>query len=336
MLQCLRPQVQLLETTVTKNEHKTITKPLPWKRFFYFRPMNIPAFLEKGDKVAIVATAKRLESDFSSGLSQLEGWGLNVIVGKNVNKQHGYFAGTDEEKVNDLQQALDDASIRAIIFARGGYGTTRILEQLDFTSYLTKPKWLVGFSDLTSILLQSSALEIPCIHGAVAVTIGRDQVSDDSLRDLLFGRLNFDYPLMQSSLTCAGECSGKIVGGNLSLVYESIGAANEIETEGNILFLEDVGEAKYSIDRMMNKLKRVGKLDGLSGAIIGSFNQISDGQSYFKESTEEILLNYLSPLNIPVGIGLQAGHEDRNYPLVIGMDCNVKISSERLSIEYLK
>lgn len=298
--------------------------------------MNIPDFLEKGDKVAIVATAKRLESDFSGGLNELKTWGLNVTVGKNVHNQHGYFAGSDEERVIDLQQALDDASIKAIIFARGGYGTTRILEQLDFTSYFTKPKWLVGFSDLTSILLQASALEVPCIHGPVAITIGRDEVSDHNLKDLLFGRLNFDYPLIQSSLTNAGECSGKIVGGNLSMVYESIGAANEIETEGNILFLEDVGEAKYSIDRMMNKLRRIGKLDGLSGAVIGSFNQISDGQSYFKESTEQILMEYLSPLNIPVAIGLKAGHENGNYPLVIGMDCNVKISSERLSIEYFK
>lgn len=298
--------------------------------------MNIPNFLEKGDKVAIVATAKRLERDFSGGLNKLKAWGLNVMVGKNVHNRHGYFAGSDEEKVIDLQQALDDPSIKAIIFARGGYGTTRILEQLDFTSYFTKSKWLVGFSDLTSILLQSSALEVPCIHGPVAITIGRDEVSDHNLKDLLFGRLNFDYPLIQSSLTNAGECSGKIVGGNLSMVYESIGAANEIETEGNILFLEDVGEAKYSIDRMMNKLRRVGKLDGLSGAVIGSFNSISDDQSYFKESTEQILMEYLSPLNIPVAFGLQAGHENRNYPLVIGMDCNIKISSERLSIEYLK
>lgn len=298
--------------------------------------MNIPNFLEKGDKVAIVATAKRLESDFSSGLNKLEAWGLNVTVGKNVHNQHGYFAGSDEEKVHDLQQALNDPSIKAIIFARGGYGTTRILEELDFTSYFTAPKWLVGFSDLTSILLQSSALEVPCIHGPVAITIGRDQETDDNLRDLLFGRLNFDYTLMDSPLTCVGECSGKITGGNLSMVYESIGAANEIETEGNILFLEDVGESKYSIDRMMNKLRRVGKLDGLSGAVIGSFNSISDDQSYFKESTEQILMEYLSPLSIPVAIGFQAGHENRNYPLVIGMDCNVKISSERLSIEYFK
>lgn len=298
--------------------------------------MNIPAFLEYGDKVAIVATAKRLESDFSSGLGQLEAWGLDVVIGKSVYNKEGYFAGTDQERINDLQQALDDPSIRAIFFARGGYGTTRILDLLDFRNYLEQPKWLVGFSDLTSMLLHSSALEVPCIHGPVAVTIGRDQVSDDNLRDLLFGRHSLDYPLIASSFTKAGECSGSIVGGNLSLVYESIGAANEIETDGNILFLEEVGEAKYSIDRMMNKLRRTGKLEGLSGAIIGSFSQKSDGQSYFKQSTEEILMEYLAPINIPVAFGLEAGHEKRNYPLVIGMDCNLKIASDRLEIDYLR
>mgnify|MGYP002635391092 FL=1 len=298
--------------------------------------MNIPKFLKSGDNVAIVATAKRLESDFLKAITILEEWGLNVEVGSNVHNQQGYFAGTDEERINDLQQALDDPSIKAVFFARGGYGTTRILDLLDFRPLLKQPKWLVGFSDLSSILLQSAALEMPCIHGPVAVTIGQDQISDKNLRDLLFGRLNFEYPLIESSLTTIGDCSGKIVGGNMSLICESIGAANEIETEGNILFLEEVGEAKYSIDRMMNKLRRVGKLEQLSGAIIGSFSQITDAQSYFKVSIEEIIMEYLAPLNIPVAIGLEAGHENRNYPLIIGMDCNLTVSSDRLVINYLR
>jgi len=298
--------------------------------------MNIPNFLENGDKVAIVATAKRLESDFLKAISILEGWGLNVEVGSNVHNQQGYFAGTDEERINDLQQVLDNPSIKAVFFARGGYGTTRILDLLDFRPFLKQPKWLVGFSDLSSMLLQSAALEIPSIHGPVAVTIGQDKISDKNLRDLLFGRLNFEYPLIESSLTTIGDCSGKIVGGNMSLICESIGAANEVETEGNILFLEEVGEAKYSIDRMMNKLRRVGKLEQLSGAIIGSFSQITDGQSYFKVGIEEMLMEYLASLNIPVAIGLEAGHENRNYPLVIGMDCNLTVSSDRLVIDYLR
>ncbi len=298
--------------------------------------MNIPTSLTKGDKVAIVATAKRLESDLSEGIRTLESWGLNVQVAKSVHRQSGYFAGMDDEKIFDVQSAINDPSIKAIVFARGGYGTTRILDQIDFNSYLIQPKWLVGFSDLTSILLQSCVFDIPSIHGPVGVTIGKDHVSDESLKDLLFGKVSFEYSLIESPRTIDGECAGKIVGGNLSLVCESIGAANEIETDGNILFLEEIGEAKYSIDRMMNKLKRIGKLDGLTGAVIGSFSNISDGQSYFEESTEEIIMGYLSPLNIPVAVGLEAGHVVRNRALMLGADCEIAISRSTLSIDYLK
>ncbi len=298
--------------------------------------MNIPRSLTRGDTVAIVATAKRLESDLSEGIGILESWGLKVEVAKSVHRQSGYFAGTDDEKIHDLQAAIDDPSISAIIFVRGGYGTTRILDQIDFNSYLANPKWLVGFSDLTSILLQSCVLDVPSIHGPVGVTIGKDQASDDSLKSLLFGNLSINYPLLESLFTIDGRCSGKIVGGNLSLVCESIGAANEIETDGNILFLEEVGEAKYSIDRMMNKLKRIGKLDGLTGAVIGSFSNISDEQCYFSKSTEEIVMEYLSALNVPVAFGLESGHEVRNYALMLGAGCEVQITKNQLSVDYLK
>ncbi|OEK02534.1 hypothetical protein BFP97_13825 [Roseivirga sp. 4D4] len=298
--------------------------------------MKIPQFLKVGDEVAIVATAKRLEKDISEGINTLEKWGLKVKVGKSVHNQHGYFAGSDEERIHDLQSALDDPSIKAIVFARGGYGTTRILDQIDFTSYLSQPKWIVGFSDLTSILLLSSVLEVPSVHGPVALTIGRDEVSDNKLKDLLFGELDFDIPLLESNHTKEGNCSGKVVGGNLSLIYESIGSSNEIETDGNILFLEEVSEEMYAVDRMMNKLRRSGKLEDISGVIIGSFTSISDSQSYFKESVEELLLKYFGHLDIPVAFGLEAGHEKRNYPLILGMNCEVILSKNQISIKYIR
>ncbi|MBO3698951.1 LD-carboxypeptidase [Roseivirga sp. E12] len=298
--------------------------------------MNVPYFLKDGDKVAIVATAKRLESDISNGVKALEDWGLEVSVGEHVHNQFGYFAGTDEERIHDLQRALDDSSVKAIIFARGGYGTTRILDGLDFSNYLNQPKWLVGFSDLTSILLKSAVIEVPCIHGPVGVTIGKDGKSDLALRDLLFGHGNSVLPLVESTYTNSGRCQGKIVGGNLYMICESLGASNEIDTTGNILFLEEVGEAKYSVDRLMTKLKRSGKLDYLSGVIIGSFSSISDEKSYFEESVEEMLLSYFSHLDIPLVFGLEAGHEKRNYPLIIGMNCELEVSEKTLSITYIK
>lgn len=296
--------------------------------------MKIPEFLKEGDQVAVIATAKRLENSIDRGLDILKGWGLKVHVGKNLKNQAGYFAGTDNERIEDIQLALDNPEVKAIIFARGGYGTTRILDSIDFNSFIKNPKWLVGFSDLTSILLQASVLEIPSIHGPACLTIGQDEVSDKHLRSLLFGKGEFKLPLLSDS-GLKGTCFGKIVGGNLSLIYESIGASNEIETDENILFLEDVGEAKYSVDRMMTKLKRCGKLENLTGAIIGSFNNITDGQGYFSQSTEGILMSYLSPLQIPVAIGLEAGHEKRNYPLIIGLDAEVKISPNQLEVKYI-
>ena len=297
--------------------------------------MPFPSFLKPGDQVAIVATAKRLESPVDRGVRLLEKWGLKVLIGDYLNEKTGYFAGTDAERLLDFQMALDNPEVKAIVFARGGYGTTRILDSVDFTAFKKSPKWLIGFSDLTSMLLHASTLDLPSIHGPVCITIGQDNQTDDYLKDLLFGQLEFHLPLSESSLTQVGQCSGKIVGGNLSLIYESIGASNEIQTEGNILFLEEVGEGKYSVDRMMNKLKRCGKLDRLSGVLIGSFTDISDPNKYFSESVEEILIGYFSSLRIPIAFGLKAGHEKANYPLAIGLKANVIINSDALNIQYL-
>lgn len=304
-------------------------------RFFYFVHMPFPIFLKPGDQVAIVATAKRLESSVDRGVQLLEKWGLKVLKGDYLYEKTGYFAGTDAERLLDLQGVLDNPEVKAIVFARGGYGTTRILDGIDFKAFEKSPKWLIGFSDLTSMLLQASSLNLPSIHGPVCVTIGQDDQTDDYLKDLLFGQLKFSFPLPVSTLTKVGQCSGKIVGGNLSLICESIGASNEIQTKGNILFLEEVGEGKYSVDRMMNKLKRCGKLAELSGVIIGDFTKISDPNKYFSESVEEILMEYFKSLSIPIAFGLKAGHEKANYPLAIGLKANVTINSDTLNIQYL-
>ena len=290
--------------------------------------MSIIAPLKPGDKVAVVATAKRLEQPVEKGIETLEKWGLTVRQGKSLHRQHGYFAGSDEERLFDIQYALDDPQIKAIIFARGGYGTTRILDQIDFSGFRKHPKWLVGFSDLTSILLQSLTFGIPAVHGPVCITLGKDPKSDQYLRQVLFGTSIFDYALSENSLSKPGSCSGEIVGGNLSLIFESIGASNEIETKGNILFIEEVGEDKYSVDRMMNKLKRTGKLNGLTGVIIGSFSHVSDSKNYFSEPVEQIVCDYFKTFDIPIAVGLEAGHEQKNYPLILGMNSTMSVTRE--------
>jgi muramoyltetrapeptide carboxypeptidase len=293
--------------------------------------MRIPPNLKEGDQVAIVATAKRMEYDFQAALDTLTSWGLEPVMGKYPLERSGYFAGTDQQKIEDLQWALDSPEIKAIVFLRGGYGTTRILDAINFDRFKDQPKWMVGYSDLTSMILQADVLRVPMIHGPMCYTLGKDLRSDDVLKALLFGQT-------KSQFDChgihPGEVEAKMVGGNLSMVYESIGAENEIDTNATILFLEDVGEQFYSVDRMMNKLRRVGKLDHIQGVILGSFTNMGNVNDYFSENVEELILSYL-PTDIPIATGLQAGHDTENLSLIMNRKCQLQIGSQSLEISYL-
>ena len=298
--------------------------------------MGIPFALKKGDKVAVLATAKRLESSYDKGVEQLKHWGFEPILYDSVNSSSGYFAGNDLLRQKDFQDALDNPEVKAVLFLRGGYGSTRILDLVDFSIFKRNPKWLIGFSDITSILLHTIALSIPVIHGQVAITVGRDKNSDQAMYRIISGELCFDYPLEESHHTREGKASGKIVGGNLSMVCESIAAKNEINTDGNIVFLEEIGEELYAIDRMMNKLKRIGKFRNLTGVILGSFTSITDRQGYWASSVEEVLMSYFTDLDIPVACGLNAGHEKINYPLILGHHTEIEVTKGSLGIEYIK
>ena len=178
--------------------------------------MRIPAGLKKGDKVAIVATAKRMEVDFQPALDTLRKWGLDPILGKYPLNFDGYFAGSDDQKIEDINWALSTPEIAAIIFIRGGYGTTRILDAIDFNPLISHPKWLVGYSDLTSLILQLDRLEIPMLHGPMCYTLGKHSTSDEALKNFLFGQKEAVY---KCSSVSEGNMTAKIVGGNLSLVY---------------------------------------------------------------------------------------------------------------------
>ena len=291
--------------------------------------------LKEGDSVAVVATAKRLEKSIAEGIKVLESWGLNVQVGPHTYGSHEYFAATDFDRLEDLQQALDNPEIKAVIFARGGYGTTRILDQIDFSTFQTNPKWVVGFSDLTSFLLQTGSLGIPAIHGPMAYTLGNDQFSDELLRQLLFGETSFKIPLAESQIAFSSIIEGKITGGNLSLIYESIGAANEIQTVGSILFLEEIGEDFYAVDRMLNKLKRVGKLAQLQGLIVGDFTNVKDSNGYYTRTLKQIIQDCFLDLDIPVVFGFPGGHEKVNYPLLFHSTARISLEERRMTIEYL-
>ncbi|NVJ46992.1 MAG: LD-carboxypeptidase [Cytophagia bacterium] len=291
--------------------------------------------LSVGDQVAVVATAKRLEKSIEPALKIIESWGLKVTCGKYVTGANEYWAATDSERLADLQWAIDNPEIKAIIFARGGYGTTRILDQVDFSAFKKNPKWTVGFSDLTSFLLQTGNLNVPSVHGPMAYTIGNEGESDDLLKDLLFGTSNFEMAISENSGTRIGSVEGAITGGNLSLIYESIGAKNEIDTNEKILFLEEIGEDFYSVDRMLNKLKRVGKFEHLKAVLVGDFTNVKDSNGYFNRTIKEILGSYFDHLNCPITFGFPAGHEKKNFPLLFHQRASVEIGNDKVSIRYL-
>lgn len=287
--------------------------------------------LQEGDQVAIVATAKRAEFEIERALQTLRSWGLVPLLGKYAKESSGYFANTIEQSLEDLQWALDDPAIKCIIFLRGGYGTTRILDQVRFP---IAPKWMVGFSDLTSMILHSVLQGQSMVHGPMCSTLGQDGTSDEILRQILFGTKAFEFPLIPHDLTIEGILESEIVGGNLSLIYESIGASNEVDLSGKVLFLEEVGEEMYAVDRMMTKLRRSGRLLGVKGLILGSFSSIGNAKGYFESSVEALICGYF-PLEIPKAVGLQAGHEKVNYALRMGAPTKISINRKQLVLQYL-
>jgi len=293
--------------------------------------MQVPKSLLTGDQVAIIATAKTVEQDVQLALETIQSWGLRPVMGEFTLEQYGYFAGTDTQKLADIDWAFQNEEIKGIIFLRGGYGTTRIIDQIDFKPIIDRPLWIVGYSDLTALILQMDKLNLPMIHGPMCSTLGKHSTSDETLKGILFGQKHSNY---NCKIEQAGKVTGRIVGGNLSMVYESIGAANEIQTDNAILFLEDVGEDMYGIDRMMNKLKRIGKLKSINGLILGNFTSISNTKSYFHQSVEELIMGYIDH-KIPIAFDLNAGHEEENLSLIMNCPCQIDFRRDQIEIQYL-
>ena len=297
--------------------------------------MQSPPYLKHGDKVSIVAPAKRLQSDIESAIQVLESWGLRVHVSEHLFEESNLFAGTDEVRLTELQDALDDVEVRALLMARGGYGTTRILDQLDFTTFLTSPKWLCGFSDITVLLQKCLNIGVASIHSTIPVLMGREehQRSDESLRKALFGE-QLSYNFSDDQANRVGESSGIVCGGNLSMICNSIGTLSEVKTDNAILFIEDVGEYLYHLDRMLVHLKRAGKFDNLRGLIVGCFTNMKDHKDSFGEGVYDIILNQLGDHDFPIAFGFQAGHEAPNLALCFGRKAKLRVNDNSAELEY--
>lgn len=298
---------------------------------------RVPAYLQPGDKVAIVCPASFIRGNIDVGIRTLEGWGLEVVVGQTVSTAYHQFAGDDSLRAADLQWALDDPSIKAVFAARGGYGCVRIIDQIDFSAFEKQPKWLVGFSDITVLHSHIQRnYKIATIHGQMPKSFeSGTEASLDTLRKALFGD-NMDFTYTQSAFpNRPGEATGKLIGGNLAILLSILGSDSDPKYSNKILFIEDVGEAYYAVDRMLWALKRAGKLRKLKGLIVGGFSSMKDNDPAFGQSVEEIVWDKVKEYDFPVAFGYPAGHIDDNHALILGRKVTLTTTTESVSLQYM-
>ena len=295
-----------------------------------------PPHLKKGDKIAITCPAKKLPEPMTDAVTLLQSWGLEVVLGDTVTASYHQFAGDDDMRAADMQRFIDDDSIKAIIAARGGYGTIRMIDKVDFSRLQQNPKWLVGFSDITllhSHLLQNYNLQT--IHGQMPMNIPDASArSLETLRKALFGE-EVKYEYKQNSAGRNGSATGILTGGNLSLLIAALGSVSDVDYSGKILFIEDVGEYLYSIDRMMHTLKRAGKLENLAGLIVGGFTSIKDNDIPFGQTVPEIVMNVVAGYNYPVCFDFPAGHIPDNLSIVLGGKLHLEVNETAVKAIYL-
>jgi len=298
-----------------------------------------PPYLKSGDKIAIVATAKKLEpGQIDGAMREMQSWGLGIVCGPNLYVSDRQFAGTDAQRAADLQWAIDDPQIKAVIFARGGYGTSRILDLIQWSNLLKHPKWLCGFSDLTALHCHvHQHLGMETMHSTMPIFFkdGMPNVGSESLRKSLFG-LAQQTRWPAHELNRSGVASGELIGGNLSVLCSLMGSKSEVDFSGKILFLEDLTEYYYHLDRMMIQLKRAGKLQGLAALVVGQFTEMMDNPVPFGKSTEQIILDAVSDAHFPVVFNAPVGHVDKNETMVCGANVELRCSGNQVFLTSLK
>lgn len=303
--------------------------------------IDIPPYLKKGDCIGMVCPAGYMNREKAlTCIHTLEEWGYRVKIGKTLGSDSSnYFSGTDEERLTDLQQMLDDEEVQAVLFGRGGYGTGRIIEQLRFKQFRKNPKWLIGFSDIT--VLHShiySNYYISTLHAPMAAAFNDGGHSNEyvgSLKDALEGKLA-SYSIEGNEFNRKGDVDGELVGGNLAILAHLVGTGSDIKTKGRILFIEDVGEQLYNIDRMMHQLKRAGKLEKLNGLVFGIFSDNKDTERPFGQPLQEILWNIIREYDYPVCFDFPVSHTEKNYALKVGVEHRLKVSNQKVILEEIR
>lgn len=300
--------------------------------------MITPPYLKPGDKVAIVAPARKVTPlEMDAAISTLTSWGLQVITGSHLFGAFNQFSGTDQERAEDFQSMLDKQEIKAIFCARGGYGTVRIIDKLNFTQFEQHPKWIVGYSDITVLHSHIQAnLGIETMHAIMPINFADADNTEalESLRKALFGETLL-YTTHAHPLNKTGSISGVVTGGNLSILYALSGSASDLNCDDKILFIEDLDEYLYHIDRMMQNLKRSGKLSQVKGMIVGGMTKMNDNAIAFGKTAEQIVAEYAHEAGIPICFGFPAGHLNNNRALILGREIQLNIHKEHVSIEFL-
>lgn len=287
-------------------------------------------YLKQGSRIAIAASARMVKpEEMEYAINWLKEKDFVPVYDDRLFAEHHIFAGNDNFRASVFQQYLNDETIDAIWIARGGYGSIRIIDKLDFTKFIQHPKWIVGFSDGTVLHAKLSRLKLPSLHAAMPFYFAnKTSEAKQSLYDALTGN-SLQYEFSGHSQNRMGHMIGEIVGGNLSVLYGMMGSDTFPNLDEKILFIEEVDEYIYHIDRMMRALKRAGKLNHLKGLIVGGLTQIHDNTQPFGQSVEEVIAEVVSEYDYPLCFGFPAGHFDDNRALFFGQKSKIEVTSQK-------
>lgn len=301
-----------------------------------------PPYLKAGDTVAIVAPSGILnnrQAEVQRAVKLLESWGLHALVGKHVFSKDNHFAGTDAQRCEDFQKAIDNPTVSAIWCARGGYGTVRILDKLNYTKLKKDPKWLIGYSDITALHNDFHNEGFETIHAMMCTSLTADERGLDetivTFKKALFGD-PLSYTLKGSNYNKIGSVNAPIVGGNLTMLHTMLGSKSSLDTSGKILFIEEIGEYKYHVDRMLQSMKRAGYFDNCAGVLVGDMTKMRKNTTAWGSSVEQLILDALSDYDFPIAFNMPAGHEDDNRAMILGQNVELVVGKDQSTLQFLK